>query len=219
MYIVRKPESIRSPALQRSAKHHVGRDPELLLVAAQAHRQLARVGVGLGRAAGSRGWSRRRRPRRRSAATTARRRSTRGPASGAAIAAPTTPASEIRLLALTRVSPARLQAGDGGRAGHAVRLGGDEHAERRREHRERLGGHRVGHQPAQERPQRHGGADRPAAAVAEPVEERARAGERRPRTAASSGRGRAPPGRGPRRAGRRTGSRPARSPRRRRRRR
>ena len=31
MYIVRKPESIRSPALQRSAKTTSRRDPELLL--------------------------------------------------------------------------------------------------------------------------------------------------------------------------------------------
>ena len=73
---------------------------------------------------------------------------------------------------LDQGEPLRHQPRDGGGPGDAVRLGGDEDAQRRREHRERLRGDRVGHQPAQERPQRHRGADRPPAAVAEPVQER-----------------------------------------------
>ena len=207
------------PGVAPQREDHVGGHPELLLVAAQADRQLAARRRRPWPAAGSRGSSRRRTPRTRSAATTASRTSRPARPAGAEIAAPTTPASEIRLLALTRVSPLGCRRGTVAARATPYALDETSTPERGRVHRHRLGRDGVGHQPAQERAQRHRAADRPAAAVAEPVEERARAAARRPRTAASSGRGRARPGRAPRRAGRRTACRPARSRRRRHRRR
>ena len=67
----------------------------------------------------------------------------------------------------------RQQAGYGGGAGHAVRLGRDEYAERRGIEQRRVVGDRAGEHPAEEGADREGRPDRPAPAVAEPVEERA----------------------------------------------
>ena len=172
------------------------------------------------RAAGSPGSWRPRTARRRSAATTPRR--TAPPARRAARRSrrPTSPASEIRALALTRVKPRGSSRGTAAarvtpyalEATSTPSAAGNSHG--------RVADHRGGQHPAQEGAQRHRRADRPAPAVAEPVEERARSAAPRSRTAASSGRGRARPGRAPRRsAPGRTGCRPARSPPRRRRRR
>ena len=94
------------------------------------------------------------------------------PAIGAEIAAPTMPASETRPLAFTSVNP-RQQSGHGGGAGHAVRLGRDEYAERCGIQQRRVVGDRACEHPAEERADREGRADRPAASAAEPVEERA----------------------------------------------
>ena len=101
-----------------------------------------------------------------------RRTSTPAPASGAETAAPTTPASEIRALALTSVIPSGSSRGTAAAFVTPYALEATRHAERGREQHVRLVDHRVGEHPAQERPERHRGADRPPAAVAEPVEER-----------------------------------------------
>ena len=153
-----------------------GACPALRLRARRRHqheRALARAGVDLGGQPDREIGRDHEDARRRSAATTATRPWRRRPASGAEIAAPTIPASEIRLLALTSVVSA---AGAGGRRRRGSRrtpwtttrtpsAAGNS--------QRRVRGHGVGHHPAQERPQRHRRADRPAAAVAEPVEERA----------------------------------------------
>ena len=137
MNIVRNPDSSRGPQLARSAKataaghcRSAGVAPAVGAVAAAAADALLALrwsrpaaGSRIARIGGHR-----RRPRTRSAATTAARTSRPAPASGAETATPTTPASEIRALALTRVRPSRQQPGYGGGAGHAVRLGRDEHA-------------------------------------------------------------------------------------------
>ena len=85
MYMVRKPESIRSPALQRSANTTSAGHPELRLAPASgspaARPAWRRPRLG----AGSTGSSRRRRRRTRSAATTASRTCEARPASGAEI--------------------------------------------------------------------------------------------------------------------------------------
>ena len=189
-----------------------------------AARRSARAG---GRAAPRRRWSRparaagsprswpARRARRRSAATTPTRPWTRAPRSVPRRAAPTTPASDTRALALTRVSAGGQQPGDRGGPRHAVRLGRDQHAERGREEPRRSRS-TTAVASAQQRKARTAmvDADRPAAAVAEAVEERADQrgddgeGQHRER------RGTARPGPAPRRWGPgRTACRPARSPR------
>ena len=61
----------------------------------------------------------------------------------------------------------------GGRPRHVVGLRGDQHPERGREQPEGPVDDGPGHHPAEERPRREGGPDRPAPAVAEPVEQRA----------------------------------------------
>ena len=90
---------------------------------------------------------------------------------GAEMLAPTMPASEIRALALTSVRLVRHHPGYGGRPRDAVRLGGDQHAQRCREHPLGLRDDGAREGPDQEGPDGHGAADRPAPAVAEPVEE------------------------------------------------
>ncbi len=125
------------------------------------------------RAAGSPGSSRRRTPGRRSAATTAARTSTPRRPAAPRSAAPATELSEIRELALTRLSRSGSTRGtaaarvtpyalDATRqpsaAGKSATVSPEPHGVR--EH------------PAQERPQRHRRADRPAPAVAEAVQER-----------------------------------------------
>ena len=171
MYIVRKPESIRSPALQRSANTTSGGTRNLFGLSAQAHRQLARVGVGPGRQQDredgrsgehdERVAQRPLRPERGSQG--GQRCGDRGPDD---------PGERDPAVGLDQGESLRQEPRDGGGPGNAVRLGGDEDTQRRREHRDRLRGHGVGHQPAQERPQRHRGADRPPSTVAEPVQER-----------------------------------------------
>ncbi len=66
----------------------------------------------------------------------------------------------------------RQQPRDRGGAGHAVGLRGHQHAQGGGEEQGRVAGDGVGQHPAQERPQGHGRAHGPAAAVAEPVQER-----------------------------------------------
>ena len=66
------------PGVAAQREHHVGRHPELALVAAQADRQLVARARRPWPAAGSRGSSRPRTPRRRSAATTGTRTSRPG---------------------------------------------------------------------------------------------------------------------------------------------
>ena len=175
MYIVRKPDSIRSPALQRSAKitsagtRNFSFSPVRLTGSSPAWAS-ALAGSRIERMVAP-------------AKTTNAKRSDHwapkvaaAPASGAADRRADHARERDPAVGLDQGQARRLQAGDGRGPGHAVRLGGDEYAEGRREHRERLRGHRVGHQPAQERAQGHRAADRPAAAVAEPVEERAEQG-------------------------------------------
>ena len=86
---------------------------------------------------------------------------------------PATPARAIRELALTRVKPVGQQPRDRRRPGHPVGLGRDEAPERRGEQPGRVRRHRAGQDPAEEGAQRERGADGPAAALAEAVEQRA----------------------------------------------
>ena len=194
MNIVKNPDSQRGPQLARSANataagmRVLGRRPVAVASGRSSRSAPALPRRGWRRpapAAGSpRSWRGRRR-RSRSAVTTPVRRSTRGSRSAPRSLAPTMPASETRALALTRVSVGRQQSGDRRRARHAVGLGRDETAQRRREQPAGLGDHRRRQHPAEEAADRHGRADGPPAAVAEPVEERARSAARRSRTAAS----------------------------------
>ncbi len=170
MYIVRKPESIRRPALQRRANTTSGGTRNLRLSPLRLTGSSSPCASAL---AGSR-IERMVAP----ANTTNANRSDHwepnveaSPASGAATAAPTTPASEIRLLALTSVKSAARSRGTV--AARATPYAFEETRTPRAVGNiaSDCGRHGVGHQPAQEGAQRHGAADRPAPAVAEPVEE------------------------------------------------
>ena len=78
------------------------------------------------------------------------RRSRRGWRAAPTAPAPTTPASETRALALTRVRSGGQQPGDGGGARDAVRLGRHQAAQRGGEQPARLGDHGRGEHPAEE---------------------------------------------------------------------
>ena len=198
MNIVRNPESIRSPALQRSANTTSGGTRNFFRSPDRRDRELARRGVGPrgeqhreDRRAGEDDERVAQRPLRPEASRPA-------PANGAEITAPDDAGQRDPAVRLDQGEPRRLEPGDGRGPGDAVRLGADEHPERGREHRERLGGHRVGHQPAQERPDGHRGPDRPAPAVAEPVQERAEQGSDDREGQHRQSRGTTPPARAPR---------------------
>ena len=178
MNMVRKPESQRGPQLARSAKDTVpgirirGRPLRRAGRAGSARPGPRRRRSRPARAAGSPRWWPARTARTRSAATTPPRTPT--PARRSAPRRRRRPCrpGRCRPLALTRVRPSGQQAGYGGRAGDAVRLGRHEAAQREREEPRRLGRDRGRQPPDQERADRHRRADRPAPAVAEPVEER-----------------------------------------------
>ena len=134
-------------------------------------------------------------------------------ASAPPAAAPPTPASEMRELALTRVKPVGSSRGTAAarvtpyarEATRQPRAAGKSHGRGRR--------HGTGQHPGEEGPQGQRRTDRPAAAVTEPVEQRAdergHDGERRHREQRGTG----PPGRVPARSGRRRrGCRPGRRP-------
>ena len=178
MNIVRKPVSQRGPQLARSANATAPgiriRLPAraVLGVAAQHQRALAAAGVDLGREPDrtDRGddEEHERVAQRPLGAGDRRQPGDRRGHGGTHDAGEGHPG-----VGLDQGESLRQQAGYGGGAGHAVRLGRDQHPERGREQPRRVGDHGGAEHPAEERADRHGAADRPAATVAEPVEERA----------------------------------------------
>ena len=181
MNIVRKPESQRGPQLARSAKatapgirmpRRRPRRGGLRRAGISTSVALAGAGVDPRRAAGSpRRW-RARTPRTRSAATTPARHRRQRRRSAPRRAAPTMPASEMRALALTRVRPSGSRRGTAAARVTPYALDATSTPSAAGNSQRRLGRDRGRQHPAQERADRHRRADRPAAAVAEPVEER-----------------------------------------------
>ena len=184
MNIVRKPESQRGPQLARRAKataagmRVLGRLPGVSAGGRrgsrhQHQRALADAGVDPRRQPDRPApWPRRTR-RRRSAATTPGRPSTPGSASGRRHGGADDPRQRDPGVGLHQGQARRDESGYGGGARDAVRLGRHQAAEGGGEQPARVGRDGRGQHPAQEGPDRHRGADGPAAAVAEAVEERA----------------------------------------------